>query len=667
MVSGRWSGPAGEVRPPPKERRAADALRRRFGDYKRWRDEVIVVISNYHSWLQEQGLVSGEDDLRIFELIETLKADKLMIAMVGEFSRGKTELINAIFFADYRRRLLPTEAGRTTMCPTELIYDETRPPGISLLPIETRSSSQTIAEYKRSPTYWTTLPLELDDPDKMSETFKEIIRTQEVSADAARQLGFWNPDVPEAGPQVRIPVWRHAVVNYPHPLLKQGLSVLDTPGLNSLGNEPELTMSMLPSANIVLFVLSADTGVTKSDLQVWREHVCVAKGHRSSERMVVLNKIDALADELRSAEAVQASISRQTQETAAALGISKNQVLAVSAQQGLIGKVKHDAQLVERSGLLVLERRLSEEIIPQKQALLRDQIVREIGDIIERTKATIAARLTVATTELEELRGMTGKSQDQILETIDKLRHDKEAYDKKVREADVTHRLVGEEVKRLMEYLSMPAFDELIGRTRKDMKDSWTTHGLKVGMKTFFDGSRATMKNVYRQAVVVKELMEQIYQKFQIEHGLARIKLEGLALKPFVKELKRLHYEAEMFRGSAVMLMTEQHFVIKKFFITLVSRARQVFDECNLAATRWCRGIMAPISAQIREHKALMDQRLRNLKEIHRNLDSLHTRIEYLSAAKAKLEIQQQMTAEVLAKIHQPIDGSEPAGVRSVA
>ena len=40
---------------------------------------------------------------------------------------------------------------------------------------------------------------------------------------------------------VEVPAWRHAAINYPHPLLKRGLVVLDTPGLNAIGAEPELT------------------------------------------------------------------------------------------------------------------------------------------------------------------------------------------------------------------------------------------------------------------------------------------------------------------------------------------------------------------------------------------------------------------------------------------
>ena len=75
---------------------------------------------------------------------------------------------------------------------------------------------------------------------------------------------------------VEIPRWRHAVINFPHPLLEQGLVILDTPGLNAIGTEPELTLNLLPNAHAVLFILAVDTGVSKSDADVWREYIAAA-------------------------------------------------------------------------------------------------------------------------------------------------------------------------------------------------------------------------------------------------------------------------------------------------------------------------------------------------------------------------------------------------------
>jgi GTPase SAR1 family protein len=638
------------------ETNISESLSKRLSDYQQWREGLIATIQSYQAWIEQEGLANGEDDLRVYELVDALKADKLTVAIVGEFSRGKTELINAIFFADYKVRLLPTEAGRTTMCPTELRYDPDVPPSLRLLPIESRKGHETIAELKASPTYWTNFPLELDSPEQLAEAFKEIVKNKPVTIPEAQDLGLYDPSSPES-----------AVVNYPHPLLQQGLVVLDTPGLNSLGSEPELTMSMLPNAHVIIFVLGADTGVTKSDMKVWQDHVCVAKGNSDAGRIVVLNKVDTLWDELRGDHAISATISRQAQETAAALGLSKNRVFPVSAQKGLLAKIKQDVDLIERSGLPALESKLSGDIIPAKQALVRQKIVHDIGSIIKSTAAMVETRLGVTKAELKELRGVSGKNQSVIENMMTKKSKDQADYDKKLQGLENTKQVLGEQVRLLLDYLSMETLDTLIAKTRQDMKGSWTTHGMKGGMKTFFQGTMSTMDKVHKHTERMKGLVEAIYKQFQVGHGLAKIKLESFALDPYYKQLKRLNKEAEVFRNSTSMVMTEQHFVVKRFFITLVSRTRQLFDECNRDAAAWSKAVMSPVFAQIREHKAMMDQRMENLKKISRSMKHLNERIAQLEATKAKLEGQQQVNSEILAKISEPLpENGEPSAEEDV-
>jgi len=634
-------------------------------NYRKWRDDLIDAITGYQSWVEQQGLGSGEDDLRIYELIDSLRSDKLTVALVAEFSRGKTELINAVFFADYKQRLLPSEAGRTTMCPTELSYDERLAPSLKLLPIETRMSALTIAEYKRMPIQWTTLPLELDSAKKMAETFQEIVKTKAVSLREAQELGLYHPlnehaSLPmSANGKVDIPVWRHALVNYPHPLLKQGLVILDTPGLNSLGTEPELTLSMLPKAQVVLFVLAADAGVTKSDLEVWNSHVRVAKGTKQNGCFALLNKIDVLWDELRGDDAIAASISRQAQDTARALGISRNKVFPVSAQKGLLGKIKADHALIEKSGLLALEISLAEDLIPSKQHYLQDKVAREISGMVESTEAVVTARLAATDSQLNELKSLGGKSRDVIQGLATRIKEEKDAYDRKLESFQSTRSVLSEQVKILLEYLSMESFDRLIGKTRQDMQDSWTTHGLKVGITSFFRGAAETMEKVNKQTHQIKGLVEAIYNRFDADHGVARLKPVGFSVLSYRSNLQRLQEESDAFCASPIMLMTEQHFVIKKFFITLVSRARGIFEECNGGAKAWSKAIMAPMMSQIREHKALMERRLQNLKKIQDNLDNLGERITELEATRQMLQNQQRTTRAMLEKINLPVSHIE--------
>src|SRR5438874_7240880 len=149
-------------------------LAARFEAYSDWRRRLSAGISGLHEWLSQQELADAQVDLKVQQLLERLHQDKLVIAFVAEFSRGKSELINAIFFADFWQRLLPSSAGRTTMCPTELLYDSTRTPSIRLLPIETRARDGSVAEFKNYADEWMTYPLDLASPAKMHDALSRV-------------------------------------------------------------------------------------------------------------------------------------------------------------------------------------------------------------------------------------------------------------------------------------------------------------------------------------------------------------------------------------------------------------------------------------------------------------------------------------------------------------
>ncbi|HID48796.1 MAG TPA: hypothetical protein EYP40_04135, partial [Chromatiales bacterium] len=70
---------------------AIDRFTDQMQAYGRWRTDLIDAITHYQRWLDANRMGSAEIELRIFELIETLKSDRLTIAFVAEFARGKTE------------------------------------------------------------------------------------------------------------------------------------------------------------------------------------------------------------------------------------------------------------------------------------------------------------------------------------------------------------------------------------------------------------------------------------------------------------------------------------------------------------------------------------------------------------------------------------------------
>ena len=103
-----------------------------------WRQSLARELAGLTKFLDGNDLVAAPSLEMAEALRQRVLSDKLVVAFVAEFSRGKSELINAIFFADTGRRILPATPGRTTMCPVELAWNEDEPPILDLLPIGTR-------------------------------------------------------------------------------------------------------------------------------------------------------------------------------------------------------------------------------------------------------------------------------------------------------------------------------------------------------------------------------------------------------------------------------------------------------------------------------------------------------------------------------------------------
>ncbi|MDA8364259.1 MAG: dynamin family protein [Gammaproteobacteria bacterium] len=612
-------------------------IERQFEAYSAWRTGLFESISQFRGWLRSQEIADTQVDQRLEQVLSTLRDDKLYVAFVAEFSRGKSELINAIFFAGFGQRVLPSSAGRTTMCPTELVYEHNTDPFIRLLPIETRTSGTTVSELKAFPDEWTTIPLDTGSPDKVAEALQHIAQIKSVSRDIAQSMGLHiaeeetdNGMHVTADGLVEIPQWRHAIINFPHPLLEQGLVILDTPGLNALGTEPELTLSLLPSAHAVLFILAADTGVTKSDIQVWHNFISNPNSGAAKGRMVVLNKIDGLWDELRDWEEVQREIDRQIQETARHLGIGEHNIYPVSAQKALLGKIRGDRTVLERSRIGALEKALGEELLPAKRDIVRANIGGDMMDIIKAVRTILAQRLKGVQEHMEELEGLNGKNLDVIDHMMEKVRVDKEHFEKSLQRFQATRSIFSQQTNLLYSHLNLKAIDKLIAETKRDMEISLTTSGLKARMQTFFRQMHGIMEDAARQAQEIKELMEGVYRKFQEEHGLSNIKPHGFSVMKYLREIKRIEDKHMQFFGGMSLLVTEQKSVTRRFYESAVARIRAIFATANRDADNWLRTIMSPMESQVREHQIQLRRRLESIKRIHKASDTLEDRLNEL-------------------------------------
>jgi hypothetical protein len=621
-------------------------------EYTQWREQLMRSIEMYREWRRRYGMSDLHSTDTILNILNGLENDRITLAFAAEFSRGKTELINALFFAETGVRLLPSSPGRTTMCPTEIFYDKAGGSYIRVLSIETRLEDESLIEYKQKPECWKQITLDCESPAQMQEAFKQLVATKVVSREVADKLGLWNEH--EAAEQgmanattVEIPYWRHALISFPHPLLMEGLCILDTPGLNALGTEPELTLSMLPSAQAIVFVLAADTGVTKSDLEMWRNHICSARNSKQG-LAVVMNKIDAMWEDLVGENGYEASIKKQISTSATILKLDENLIFPVSAKQALLAKINENPELLVKSRIAALENYLSDDILKQRRRILMDTVIRDIGFLVTESYNLTETKLTNAAKQLEEFMKMDFDNKDMTGKLMSETRDRQKAYATNVENFQASRRVFTVQAKILIDSFAKEKIDVIIKETKEEMSKSLTTYGMKKSIRKLFDELRDLLQDSIDITNETRRLVKAIHKKFQDEYGFKEIEPQLFSIKQYQDELEAIFAEGEAFRTSAKTTMTEQSIVVNKLYSTLIVKARNVLKQAHKDALTWSNGVLTPLMHQIKDHKKQIESRLMMLKKINESKGTVAENIAHLKSELEPLKLQRKELAFIM-------------------
>lgn len=641
----------------------SNTLEQQISDYQQWREQLAGAINDYRGWLDLTGASDGLQDLRLYDMAQAVKNDRLVLAFVAEFARGKTETINALFFSDFKSRLLPCDPGRTTMCPTEIFWDGNDEPYIKLLPIETRKRDDPLVYLKTVPGEWTKLRLDTTSAESMKDSFQALVAQKEVTLDEARALGLWDDqdvgmvNALKTKGMVDVPVWRHALINYPHPLLQNGLVILDTPGLNTLGTEPELTISIIPNAHAVIFLLATDTGVTKSDMEIWTKFI----RERNSRKLAVLNKIDILWDPLKSEAEVNAMIQSQVVATARQLALPPADVLAISAQKALVARVKDDTELLKRSGIQRVEEVLARSVIGTKHEILRKNVITEVGNQVKGSRKTMQHRIAAIRAQQAELDALRGQNREVVQDMLTKVSADRKLYEESVRTFNDGNQRIMEQGEAIMHQLSITQLDKMLDKSQKRIGDSWTTHGLNQGMKSLIKETGEMAEKISHLARELSDQGEKLYLLFHTKHGFEQLRPQPLDMTEFHQGMLALQARADEFCADPVNVMTEKHFLVRKFFYTLVTEVRKEFEKAKHDAGTWLKGLLAPLKLQINEHKTQLDKRTESLMKIHENQSSLQKNYEELEAQLVTLQNQSATLDQILLVLMKAAQKAGPA------
>ncbi len=634
-----------------------------------WRFILSRRLAELVRYLGEHELADEPMNEALATLSHRLAGEKLVVAFVAEFSRGKSELINAIFFADAGRRVLPATPGRTTMCPVELAYDPEEPPSLSLLPIETRLEGHSLGELRTQPRAWTKIPLMVGQADELSQALTQVMCTRWVTREEALKLGFWDDAHPDDNPplddegRVEVPMWRHALINYPHPLLKQGLVVLDTPGLNAIGAEPELTLSLLPTAHATVFILGADTGVTKSDLAIWRDHLDTHK----LGRFVVLNKIDALADPLATPEQVRAQIESQRQATARTLGIDAERVFPLSARQALAARVAGDAAALATSRLTELEAALSTQLLPGR----RHVIQRAVHDAVEAVDTHVSRRLRDARRQLAEqiveLSGIRGKSSAKVRMMLRRVELETAEFEQCTTQLQALRVVHGRMLKDALVDVSSDRLREEVTQMQVDMRASILNLGAKKAFTSLCKRLRSLFDHAQLNSDELRDMLQASFDKLNAEFGFGLATVKGPDLSRCTQELELIERNYVQYLGLTQALKLSQPKFMEQFRRMLVSKLRVIFDGASSELELWSKGASAQVDSQLRERRRNFRRRREALERIQSAAGDLEQRIAELQSQDDRLHQYLARMGELTAALRADADAQSVPVVQDVA
>ncbi|MDO5741199.1 MAG: dynamin family protein [Ornithinimicrobium sp.] len=317
-------------------------------------------------------------------------ATDIRVLVVGEFKQGKSQLVNALVGAPVG----PVHDDIVTSVPLSVRYADA-PKGALLW-----SSSAGISEEapRREPVEISALA------DRLSSLGRD---QEEPSADGSRVIAG------EAG--------------LPRQLLKDGLTLVDTPGIGGLGTaHGAATRAVLPSAHAVLVVTDASQELTAPEVDFIRQALAACP-----HVALVLSKTDLHGQWRKVME-----LNAKRLETA---GLSLPQ-LAVSSQVRLAAARSRDAALNEESGFPQLVAFLRTSVMARREELAARSVRHDLGATLTALSRSldselrvltspehlpsVIAELTAAKTQAEELKKRSSKWQQTLSDGVADLNAD---------------------------------------------------------------------------------------------------------------------------------------------------------------------------------------------------------------------------------------------------
>ncbi|MHC1728662.1 MAG: dynamin family protein [Syntrophobacteraceae bacterium] len=318
-------------------RRPSDTSTGAIDEFRIFKECLIQVID-------EMLALVLTDRQSCLEMKEKLEANTFNLVVVGQFKRGKTCLINALLGAN----ILPTAVVPLTSIVTVLAYGER-------LDIKVFFNDGKVLDIPVSslPEYVT----ESGNPKNAKEVHE-------------------------------------VVVLYPSPYLKDGVRLVDTPGVGSVySHNTDVAYRYLPKSDAALFLMSIDQPVGSAEIEFLND-----VREYADRIFFLLNKIDYLpAEEIGRALAF-------AKETLEQIMGPELKIFPVSAKLALQAKDENSSEGLKQSGLPDFTSMLERFLLKEKGKVLLGSAAKNLLKVLSRARLETELELKSLKTPVEDMR-----------------------------------------------------------------------------------------------------------------------------------------------------------------------------------------------------------------------------------------------------------------------
>lgn len=452
-----------------------------FDDFNQKKDQLIALIDESRTIFASLAMLA--EVKKADQLIQRLNEHAFKVVIMGQFRVGKSTFINALL----GQEILPAYAIPTTAIINEVKYG---------------TEKKALVFFKN--------PVPMPLPDEIANSVRAYIEKGHgkdlnpirIQVEELEKFVVISDPAKDQAESIAETPFEKVELYWNLPLCRNGVEIIDSPGLNENISRTTVTMSYLSKVDAVIFVMNCQAFGALSEMEVIQNDL-ILYGHEYI--FFVNNRINQINQNQRDTVIVHGNklLSPKTK-------FGEEGIFYIDALSALEGRVLNNSSMVERSGILKVEEKLEDFLVNSRGKIKLEQPSKNILYAVSKALMEVIPNeekiLSVSLQEIEK-----------------RLSEEKPRLERLRKEKDHITQRIENKIERITLETSIEIekrFSEIVKNTPNWIND----FQLENKFKTLNPKESA------------KKMIGEILKKYQLKLEKEQINWTNQSLNPFIKD-----------------------------------------------------------------------------------------------------------------------------------